>query len=86
MSYAVRLHPQVDRFLRSCEKGLGRRIRRKLRMVAEEPHIYLERLSGQDFYKLRVGDYRALIDVDEGRKTVFVRYIDHRKRVYQRHP
>ncbi len=83
MNYHVRLHPQVDKFLRKCEANLSVRIKNKLWEIRENPFAFIERLETQDFYKLRIGDYRALIDVDLKRKIIFVRYIDHRKKIYK---
>lgn len=84
MNYAVKLHPHVERFLHRCERELSLRLRRKFKLLERDPFLFLEHYSGQDFHKLRIGDYRALVDVDQERKIVFVRYLDHRKRIYQR--
>lgn len=84
MSYIVKLHSQVDKFLNKCSMDLRERIKNKLRLLQDDPFLYLEHYEGQDFYKLRVGNYRALIDIDTERRIVFVRYLDHRKRIYKR--
>jgi mRNA-degrading endonuclease RelE of RelBE toxin-antitoxin system len=41
----------------------------------------LEEIDG---FKLRVGDYRAIIDVDNSTKTIKVLKVGHRKNVYER--
>ncbi len=84
MSYAVKLHPRVDRFLRKLPKMIHERICKKLKTVSTDPFRYLERYEGDDFYKLRIGEYRALIDVDMRRELLFVRHLDHRGRIYRR--
>ena len=61
---------------------LAKRIRAKFLLLTEHPFRYLERFEG-DYFKLRIGDYRALADVDIGRKIVWIRLLDHRKRIYQ---
>jgi mRNA-degrading endonuclease RelE of RelBE toxin-antitoxin system len=33
---------------------------------------------------LRIGTYRALIDLDEEAHILWVRHLDHRKRIYRR--
>ena len=33
-------------------------------MLKENPFRFLEHYEGDDVYKLRIGDYRALIDID----------------------
>ena len=83
MSFAVRIDPHADKFLTKLPKDMAERIRDKLLLLKEDPFNYLEHFEG-DYYKLRIGDYRALIDVDSSRKIVFVRHIDHRSRIYKR--
>lgn len=85
MSYVIKLHPKVNRFLNKCDKSLSDRIKKRLRILKEDPFRYLEHYEGKDYYKLRIGDYRALIDVDTSRKVIFVRVLDHRKRIYKRY-
>ena len=60
------------------------RIRRKLKETAINPFYYLEHFEGKDYYKLRIGDYRALIDVDFKSKIIYVRVLDKRGRIYKR--
>lgn len=84
MIYTVKLNPKVNKFLNKCDKILSERIKKKLRLLKEEPFIYLEHYEGKDYYKLRIGDYRALVDVDNSRKIIFVRVLDHRGRIYKR--
>ncbi len=55
--------------------------------MAEEPFPPdVEKLSGidEDWYRVRVGDYRIIYDVDEGRLIVLVIRIGHRREVYKR--
>ncbi|MBI4043830.1 MAG: type II toxin-antitoxin system RelE/ParE family toxin [Candidatus Diapherotrites archaeon] len=84
MTYTVRLHPKVDKFLKKCEAQLQERIRNKFQLLKEEPFRYLEHYEGDDCHKLRIGDYRALVDVDQKNKIVFIRVLDHRRRIYKR--
>jgi mRNA-degrading endonuclease RelE of RelBE toxin-antitoxin system len=44
---------------------------------------YLEKLRGDPGFKLRAGDYRALIDIEEN--IIAVRVVGHRKNIYKRH-
>lgn len=85
MTYEVKLSPEVDIFLNKCESQLCERIKNKLKALKENPFHFLEHYESDDFYKLRIGDYRALIEVDTSRKMVFVLHIDHRKRIYKYH-
>jgi len=84
MNYEIRLHPDVVKFLNRLSKDISERIKSKLREIKENPFLFLEHYEGDDVYKLRIGDYRALIDVDFSNKILYVQVIDHRSRIYRR--
>jgi mRNA interferase RelE/StbE len=45
----------------------------------------LEKLSGYPYYKLRAGDYRAIITWDREQDVLIVEAVGHRRNVYDRH-
>ena len=81
--WEVLLHPKADKFLNGLEHSLRERIKSKLRELREDPFRFLEHFEGSDYYKLRVGDYRALIDVDFQKKLLKVQILDHRSKIYK---
>ena len=84
MSYEVKLHLKVSKFLEKLDKKLNERIKKKLRLLKENPFHHLEHYEGENYYKLRIGSYRALVDIDTEERKVFVRILDHRGRIYKR--
>ena len=58
------------------------RIVRKLKLAATDPSRDLERLRSVESYKLRVGDYRVIVDVDWNRKILYVLTLGHRRVIY----
>lgn len=84
MTYSVEWHPKTRKFLRKLPKDVSARIVLKVKEMKEEPFRYLEHYEGADVYKLRVGDYRLLIDVDLTNKNLKIRVLDHRGRIYKR--
>jgi mRNA-degrading endonuclease RelE of RelBE toxin-antitoxin system len=84
MSFAVLFSPQAQHFLDTLQKDIALRITGKLGEVAEAPFRFLEHFEGGDDYKLRIGDYRALIDVDFPTQILKVRVLDKRGRIYKR--
>lgn len=84
MEYKAKAHPKVKRFLAKLPKEISSRIKNKLDLLKVDPFRFLEHYESGKCYKLRIGSYRALIDVDTSRKIVFVRVIDHRSRIYKR--
>ena len=59
------------------------RIARKLQAVALNPARYLSRLSSVEAYKLRIGDYRAIVDVNWPQRLIYVLSVGHRSTVYR---
>jgi len=84
MSYTVKLHPKVNKFLNKSDISISDRIKKRLRLLIDDPFRYLEHYEGKDYYKFRMGHYRALVDVDKSRKIVFIRVLDHRGKIYDR--
>ena len=80
--YSIKWSSQASSFVNSLQKGVGQRILNKLDEVAENPSRYLEHYEGQGS-KIRIGDFRALVDIDNQRKIILVRVFDKRGRVYK---
>jgi mRNA interferase RelE/StbE len=72
----------ADEF-RKLDKPVRDRIARKLQAVALSPARFLTRLTSVEAYKLRVGDYRAIVDVDWPEKLIYVLSVGHRSTVYR---
>ncbi len=81
MAFSLKWNPDsLDRL----PKEVIPRIIRKIESILVDPFHYLEHYEGEKVYKLRIGDYRALIDVDFSQQILIVRVVDHRGRVYKR--
>lgn len=81
MNYKIEFSKQATKFIRKLPEDVKERIKKKFRDVSEDPFRYLEHYEGDDCYKLRIGDFRALIDINEN--TLFVRVFDRRGRIYK---
>ena len=81
MSYAILWHPKAAKNVEKLPKESAIRILHKLDEVALDPFRYLEHFEGQP-YKLRIGEYRALIDVDFQKKILKIQVLDKRERIY----
>ena len=61
-------------------------ILRKLKAIAAEPfgdHPWAKRLKGEDGFRARQGDWRAVYKVDTGHNAVIVERVEHRREVYR---
>ena len=84
MTYELVLDLKVLEFLKDLPKDLRKRIFEKMAAAKENPRHFFERLEGRKDYRLRVGDYRVIADIDPSLRRIEVTFIDHRKRVYKR--
>lgn len=64
MNYTIKWNSKPLKFIEKLPKEISARIVEKLEKITDDPFRYLEHYEGADVYKLRVGDYRMLIDVD----------------------
>jgi len=64
------------------KEPLRGRVKSGLIELGNGPELKGERLSPSMFWKVRVGDYRAMYEIDGAKKIVVVLFIGHR-RVYE---
>ncbi|HIJ10887.1 TPA: type II toxin-antitoxin system RelE/ParE family toxin [Candidatus Woesearchaeota archaeon] len=83
MSYLIVWDERARDFLRKIHNQDAKRIIKKVNTIIDEPRHYLETLVGIKSYKLRIGDYRALIDLNENTNTISVVLIGYRKDIYK---
>lgn len=82
MVYEIDWSPAIDD-LSNLDSEVRKRIIRKVGLIAENPLHYVERLTGYPLFKLRVGDYRAIIDLKISRLQIIIVLVAHRSKVYQ---
>jgi mRNA interferase RelE/StbE len=70
--------------LEKLERKIRKRIFEKIHLTKENPFHYFEKLTARDEFKLRVGDYRVIADIDEKIKRISILFVDHRKNVYKK--
>ncbi|MBW1668197.1 MAG: type II toxin-antitoxin system RelE/ParE family toxin [Deltaproteobacteria bacterium] len=83
MKYEIEFGPKAKKTITKLPEDIALRIIKKVEEVKNNPFRYLEHYEG-DFYKLRIGDYRALIDVGFEKKILVIKVIDKRGRIYKR--
>jgi mRNA interferase RelE/StbE len=82
VAFAILLHPKAAKELERLEEDLRTRIKERLRDLKNNPESIGKALKPSDFWSLRIGDYRAIFEIDRAKKQVIVLFIGHRKKVY----
>ena len=83
--YAVLLEAAAERSLRRLEVAVFRRVGCVLRSLADNPRPHgCRKLTGSDRdWRIRVGDYRIVYEIDDQVREVRVMRIRHRREVYR---
>jgi mRNA interferase RelE/StbE len=84
MAYKLVIDVEAGKYLSKLSEEGGRRIFNKIIESKENPLHFWVRLEGRRDYKLRIGDYRAIADLDHRNKTIKVTKIGHRRNVYEK--
>jgi len=82
VTFTVLLHPKAAKALTKIEEQTRSRITEKLRELRNHPERAGKRLKYSDFWSLRVGDYRAIYEINRDKNQVIILFIGHRKKVY----
>ena len=81
--YELKWDKKALDFLSKLEKDIKERIWDKIQACKINPFHYLEHLEEIEGFKLRVGDYRVILDVDNKTNTININKIGHRKNIYE---
>ena len=82
MAFTILLHPKAAKILQKIKEPIRSRIKEKLRKLRDHPERVGKPLKYSDFWSLRVGDYRAIYEINRDRDQVVILFIGHRKKVY----
>lgn len=82
MKYTVEVRPRAEKDLRNLARQDQLRVIEKLRYASEDLHGDIKRLVHlQPSYRLRVGDYRVLFEIEADKIVVY--RILHRREAYR---
>jgi len=84
MTYDIIFSDRAFKELKKLEKNVQERIISVLERIRVRPSAYVTKLVGEPGYKLRVGDYRVIMDIDNKRLIILVLKVGLRKNIYDR--
>jgi mRNA interferase RelE/StbE len=83
-NYELRIKPSAVKELETLPRKDRPKIVQKIRALAAEPRPHgSEKLSTEEKYRVRQGDYRVVYSVDDDDRVVLVVKAGHRKEVYR---
>ncbi len=83
-AYSIFFKDAVRKDLAAIPKGDLQRIMERIAGLADNPRpAGCEKLSGQEKYRLRQGNYRIIYSIQDSQLTVWVVKVGHRREVYR---
>lgn len=84
MTYQIFFTDNASKQLKKLGKNDQERIIKSLERIRIRPETYVTKLVGDPGYKLRVGDYRVILDIEKEKLIILVLLIGHRKNIYEK--
>ena len=85
MKYRIEFSTTAERQFKKLQKEVQARLKNRIDILAENPFPRgLKKLSAEeDLYRLRIGDYRIIYQVQGKALLILILKLGHRKNVYR---
>ena len=83
MSYEILFTDTSKKQFKKLEKEVQERIIKALERIRIRPEVHVKKLVGDLSYRLRVGEYRVILDIERDKLIILVIKIGHRKNIYK---
>jgi mRNA interferase RelE/StbE len=84
MPYQIIIKRSAEKELNALPAALRDRIANRLLALEDNPRpTGIKKLQGAESYRLRIGDYRVLLTIDDQRQQVMIVAIGHPREVYR---
>jgi mRNA interferase RelE/StbE len=84
MTYQIFFTDKASKQLKKLEKIDQERIIKSLERIRIRPEAHITKLVGDPGYKLRVGNYRVILEIEKEKLIILVLMIGLRKNIYQK--
>ena len=81
--YQIEFSKTSEKQLLKIDHEIQIRIISSLERIRVRPYSHIKKLVGNPYFRLRVGDYRVILDIKEDKLVIFVIEIGHRSSIYQ---
>ncbi len=81
--FDIEFSKSAEKQLFKLEKDIQKRVVSTLDRIRVRPYPHVKKLVGNPYFRLRVGEYRVILDIQENKLLIFVVEIGHRKNIYK---
>ncbi|MFC1647845.1 type II toxin-antitoxin system RelE/ParE family toxin [Nanoarchaeota archaeon] len=84
MMYELTYSKNAFQQLNKLDEDIRKRIIKSLERCRIRPEHFLEKQVGSPLHKLRIGDYRAIVELYKGELRILVIKVGHRRNIYKK--
>ena len=84
MSYEIVFSDKAFKQLKKLDKETKERIIKVLERIRVRPERFVTKIVGDLGFRLRVGEYRVIVDIEKEKLFILVIKIGHRSRIYKK--
>ncbi len=84
MDYKIIWSIQASKQMERLDRSVAKRIHEKVGQLYQNPERYVEKLVRYPYYRLRVWDYRVILDIQNEMVRILILKVGHRSNVYER--
>jgi len=82
--HALLILPRAEKEMKALPQEEYQRVKRAILALADKPRGQKsKKLTGRDGWRIRIGRYRIIYEVDDQARTVVILHVGHRKNVYR---
>jgi mRNA interferase RelE/StbE len=74
---------ESKKFLKKLNEDDSKRIVSIIERCRVRPHSFVKKIVSSPYFRLRVGDYRVILDIKAGKLIIIVVEIGHRRNIYK---
>ena len=84
MTYEVTFSDFADKQLSKLPLDVQDRIISTIKRIQIRPYSHVKKIVGSKYFRLRVGDYRVIMDIIDNKLIMHVVELGHRKNIYKK--
>ena len=83
MTYELIFSDTFKKQFSKLENAIQQRIISALERIRIRPEYFIKKIVGETYYRLRVGDYRVILDLQRDKMIIFIIEVGHRKNIHK---
>ena len=85
MTYEIQIRRKAQKSLAKIPEPFQGNIIDAINLLAHNPHpANSKKLTGRPAWRIRIGNYKAIYEIENNLLTILVLDIDHRKNIYRK--